>query len=92
MLARQGTLVAKSTHGRRVWVVRYVGEEGGKRVHRSIYIGGDEVPELIERTRLQLEEYRRAARWADEVEGYARIAARAGDVARRLASGRGRPG
>ena len=66
--------------------------EGGRRVHKSIYIGGDEVPELIERARLRLEEYRRAARWADEVEGYARLAARAGGIARRLASGRGRPG
>ncbi len=89
-LARQGTLVAKSARGRRVWAVRYVGEEGGKRVHRSIYIGGDEVPGLIERTRLQLEEYRRAARWAEEVEGFARVAARAGGIARLLAAGRGR--
>jgi len=91
VLARQGTLVAKDARGRRVWAVRFVADEGGRRAHRSIYIGGDEVPELIERTRLQLQEYRRAARWAEEVEGFARVAARAGGIARLLASSRGRP-
>ena len=91
VLARQGTLVAKSARGRRVWAVRYVGEEGGKRVHRSIYVAGDHLPELIERTRRWLEDRRTSERWADEVEGYARLAARAGGIARLLASSRGRP-
>ncbi len=91
-LARQGTLVAKSARGRRVWAVRYVGEEGGKRVHRSIYVAGDELPELIQRTRRWLEDCRTSARWADEVEAYARLAARTGGIARLLASSRVRPG
>ena len=89
-LARQGTLVAKCSRGRRVRAVRYVVQEGGRRVHKAIYVGGDDVPELIERTRLQLEEYRRAARWADEVEAYAKLAAKAGNIARLLAAERGR--
>ncbi len=90
VLARQGTLVAKGARGRRVWVVRYVVQEGARRVHRSVYVGGDDVPELIARTRSLLEEYRRMGRWADEVEGYARLAARSGSIARRMAAGRGR--
>ncbi|MEO6808904.1 MAG: hypothetical protein ABI353_07310 [Isosphaeraceae bacterium] len=92
VLARQGTLVAKDARGRRVWVVRYVVMEGGRRVQKSIYIGGDDVPELIERARSLLEEYRRTGRWADEVERYARLAARAGGIARHMATGRGRTG
>ena len=89
VLARQGTLVVKEARGRRVWAVRFVAEEGGRRPHKSIYIGGD-VPELIARTGSLLEEYRRMGRWADEVEGYARLAARSGSIARRMAAGRGR--
>ncbi len=89
-LARQGSLLAKSARGRRVWAVRFVAMEGGRRVQKAIYIGGDEVPELIERTASLLEEYRRMGRWADEVEGYARLAARSGSIARRMAAGRGR--
>ena len=89
MLARRGTLVAKGARGRRVWAVRFVVMEGGRRVHRSVYVGGD-VPELIERTRSRLEEYRRTGRWADEVERHARLAARAGGIARHMAAGRGR--
>ena len=92
VLARQGTLVAKDARGRRVWVVRYVVQEGGRRAHKAIYIGGDDVPELIERTRSLLEECRRIGRWADEVERYARMAARAGGIARHMATGRGRLG
>ena len=90
VLATRGTLVTKDARSRRVWAVRFITGEGVRRAHRSIYIGGDEVPGLIARTRLQLEAYRRAARWADEVEGYARIAARAGMIAHLLAAGRGR--
>jgi len=81
----------KDARGRRVWVVRYVVRVGGRRVHRSIYIGGDDVPELIERARSLLEEYHRTGRWEYEVEHYARMAARAGGIARHRATGRGRP-
>ncbi len=91
VLANQGSLVAKDARGRRVWAVRFVAEEGGRRVHKSVYIGGDDMPELIEQARSLLEEYRGTGRWADEVERYARMAARAGGIARHLAAGRGRP-
>ena len=90
VLAKRGTLVAKEARGRRVWVVRFLIQEGARRVHRSIYVGGDDVPELIARTSSLLEEYRRMRRWADEVEGYARLAARAGGVTRRMAARRRR--
>ncbi len=88
MLATQGSLVAKDARGRRVWAVRFTEVVAGRRVQRSIYVGNDDVPELIERVRHLLEQYRRQARWADEVEGYARTAARAGKIARLLAAGR----
>lgn len=90
VLARQGTLVAKFARGRRDWAVRFVVMVGARRVHRSVYVGGDDVPELIERAGALLEGYRRMGRWADEVEGYAGLAARAGGIARRMAAGRGR--
>ena len=90
VLASRGTLVAKMASGRRLWVVRYFVQEEGRRVHKSIYVGGDDVPELLDRVGHLLEEYRLQGRWAEEVEGYARIAARAGNIVRRLASGRGR--
>src|SRR4051794_32078968 len=51
VLAGQGTLVAKHARGRRVWVVRYVVRVDGRRAHRSVYVGGDDVTELIERVR-----------------------------------------
>ena len=92
VLATRGTLVAKEARGRRIWAVRFGVTEGGRRVHKAIYIAGEDRPELIERTRRWLEDRRTSARWADEVQGYARLAARAGGIARRLATGRGRPG
>ena len=90
MLADRGTLVAKTARVRRAWAVRFVADECGRRVHRSVYVGGE--PELVERAGRLLEEYRNPGRWADEVGGYARLAAVAGGVARRLTSGRGRSG
>jgi hypothetical protein len=92
VLASRGSLVAKQARGRRVWAVRFVVAQGGRTIHRSIFIGGDELPELLERTRSLLEGYRLPRRWAEDVQGYARLAARAGTLVRRLAAGRGRPG
>jgi hypothetical protein len=92
VLASRGSLVAKQARGRRFWTVRFVVAQGGRTIHRSIVIGGDELPELLERTRSLLEGYRLPRRWAEEVQGYARLAARAGSLVRRLAAGRGRPG
>jgi hypothetical protein len=92
VLASRGSLVAKQARGRRVWAVRFVAAQDGRPIHRSIFVGGDEVPELLERTRFLLEGYRLPRRWAEEVQGYARLAARAGSLLRRLAAGQGRPG
>jgi hypothetical protein len=92
VLASRGSLVAKQARGRRVWAVRVVVAQGGRPIHRSIFVGGDEVPELLERTRSLLEEYRLPRRWVEEVQGYARLASRAGSLVRRLAAGQGRPG
>src|SRR4051794_39269148 len=48
-LATQGVLVPGIAAGRRVWKVRFVVREGGRPVHRAVYIGGDDQPELLER-------------------------------------------
>src|SRR4051794_39984969 len=50
-LVDQGGLVAKSAQGRRVWVVRYLERCEGRRVHKSIYVAGDDQPELLRRCR-----------------------------------------
>jgi hypothetical protein len=92
VLASRGSLVAKQARGRRVWAVRFIVAQGGRQIHRSIFVGGDELPELLERTRSLLVGYRLPRRWAEDVQGYARLAARAGGLVRRLAAGRGRRG
>ena len=92
VLASRGSLVAKQARGRRVWAVRFVVAQGRRPIHRSIFVGGDEVPELLERTRFLLEGYRLPRRWIEEVQGYARLASRAGNLVRRLVAGQGRPG
>ena len=75
-LADQGSLVAmKSASGRRVLVVRFVEEVDGAKVHRSVYIGGDDKPELLARTQLWLDQCRVSGRVAADVAGHARLAA-----------------
>lgn len=81
-LANQGGLVAmRSASGRRVWVVRVVDVVGGRRVHKSIYVGGDDRPELLRRARLWLDRCRVKGRVATEVAGHARLAAAACGIA-----------
>ena len=88
-LATQGVLVSRVASGRRVWKVRFVVREGGRRVHRAIYVGGDDQPELLERARRLLELYRAQGRWGEEVAAFARFAASVIGLARRLpAAGR----
>lgn len=83
-LAEQGGLVAmRSASGRRVWVVRFADESAGRRVHRSIYVGGDERPELLRRTRAWLDHCRVKGRVAAEVAGHARLAGMACGLVRR---------
>jgi hypothetical protein len=71
-LTQQGGLVAKKTAAqRKVWVVRFLDQEEDRAVHRSIYIGDH--PELVRRTRQQLEQYRDWGQGAHEVAAYARL-------------------
>lgn len=84
-LADRGGLVAmKSASGRGVWVVRFADIVDGRRVHRSVYVGGDDQPELLARTRRWLDHCRVKGRVADDVAGYARLAATACGAVRRL--------
>jgi hypothetical protein len=82
-LATQGVLVSRIASGRRVWKVRLVIREGSRRVHRAIYVGGDDQPELLERARRLLELYRAQGRWGEEVAAFARFAAAFIGLARR---------
>jgi hypothetical protein len=84
-LAERGGLVAMtSASGRRVWVVRFVEVVDGAKVHRSIYIGGRDQPELLARTRRWLDHCRVSGRVAAAVAGHARLAAAACGAIRRL--------
>ena len=85
-LATQGVLVSRVASHRRVWKVRLVVRVGGRRVHRAIYVGGDDQPELLERARRLLELYRAQGRWGEEVASFARFAASVSGLARRLPS------
>ena len=90
-LVTQGVLVSRVASGRRVWKVRLVVRVGGRRVHRAIYVGGDDQPELLERARRLLELYRAQGRWGEEVAAFARFAAAFIGLARRPPAA-GRPG
>jgi hypothetical protein len=85
LLADHGGLVAmKSASGRRVWVLRFVAMVDGAKIHRSLYIGGDDQPELLARTRRWLDHCRVSGRVAAAVAGHARLTAAACGVLRRL--------
>ena len=87
-LQRQGVIVSKiSSTGRRVWALRFCSRDQGRRVHRSIYLGGDDQPELLRRARLLLQEYRSRAGWAKEIATYAQFAAGANAALKRLGVG-----
>src|SRR5437588_8721540 len=61
-LAERGSLVAgTSASGRRVWALRFTDSQGGRPVHRNVYIGGDDQAELLRRTRDWLERCRRGS-------------------------------
>ena len=84
-LADRGGLVAmKSASGRRVWVVRFEEVVEGAKTHRSLYIGGDDQPELLTRTQRWLDHCRVSGRVAAAVAGHARLAAAACGAIRRL--------
>ena len=89
-LARQGSVAARSTPGGlRVYTVRYVAEEGGRRRQKSVYLGSS--PVLAERARALIRRYRQRERWTREVEASARFATASGALMRRLLSGPGSP-
>ena len=84
-LADRGGLVAMmSASGRRVCVVRFVEVVDGRRAHRSVYVGGDDQPELLRRTQRWLDHCRVRGRVADDVAGYARLATAACGAVRKL--------
>jgi hypothetical protein len=84
-LAEQGSMVTmKAASGRRVWVVRFVEAVGRAKIHRSLYIGGGDQPELLARTQRWLDHCRVSGRVAADVAGHARLAAVACGAIRRL--------
>jgi hypothetical protein len=84
-LADRGGLVAmKSASGRRVWVVRFVEVVDGAKIHRSIYVAGDDQPRLLVMTQRWLDHCRVNGRVAAAVADHARLAAAACDAIRRL--------
>jgi hypothetical protein len=88
---RQGSIVAKRASGRMTWVLRFVVRNGGRSVHRSVLLCGDDEPGLLLRARRLLRHYRSRSAWAEEVALFARVAGAAKATLGRLASG-GRPG
>jgi hypothetical protein len=84
-LADRGGLVAMtSASGRRIWVVRFVEVVDGAKIHRSLYVGGDDQPKLLARTQLWLDQCRVSGCVAAAVAGHARLAAAACGALRRL--------
>lgn len=84
-LADQGSLVTmKSASGRHVRTLRFVDRVDGRRVQRSLYVGGDDQSELLRRTQIWLDRCRVKGRVATEVAGLARLAAAACGAVRRL--------
>jgi hypothetical protein len=64
--------------------VRFVEVVDGAKIHRSLYIGGHDEPELLARTQLWLDQCRVSGRVATDVAGHARLAAAACGVITRL--------
>ena len=87
-LAHQGTLVARTmASGRRAWEVRVMDRQGGRRIHRNIYITADDRPELRRRTRDWLDRCRAQGGRAEEVACHARLAVAVAGIAGRLRPG-----
>jgi hypothetical protein len=83
-LRRQGSIVAKWARGRRVWALRFRVRDQGRTVQRSVYLGGDDQPELLGRARDFLRQCRAQALWPGEVAASARMAAAIRTTLRRL--------
>lgn len=89
-LQNQGVILAKQVAGRQVWVLRFVERNSGRRVHRSIFIGGDDRPELLGLARGLLGRYREQHRRVEEAAACARTADAVCAVLRRPGGGRNR--
>jgi hypothetical protein len=73
-LVHQGTLSARRSGRRRVWSVRFVVQKDGCKRHRSIFVGGDEQAELLQRTQRRLAWYRMIGSYERDVGDAARFA------------------
>jgi hypothetical protein len=83
-LRTQGVLVRRRDAGRRAWVVRYrTYDPEGTRL-RSIYIGGDDEPELVQRATRLLAELRGPSRRRREIDMFARGVRAARTLVKRL--------
>ena len=75
ILTKQGVIASRRASGRRVWSVRYRQEgQGGRRVHKSIYLGSN--AELVGRAQGLLDQFRRREAWCREIESMAKLTAR----------------
>ena len=52
----------------------------GRVVHRSIYLGSDDAPELLQRVRQLLQHFRTLADGLEEIPSFARLGAKAADI------------
>ena len=74
ILTKQGVIASRRASGRRVWSVRYRQEgQGGRRVHKSIYLGSN--AELVGRAQGLLDQFRRREAWCREIESMAKLTA-----------------
>ena len=85
-LATQGVLVSRVASGRKVWRVRFVIREGGRRVHKAVYVG-DASPSCSSVPVGSWSCIGLQGRWGEEVAAFARFAASVSGLARRLPSG-----
>lgn len=84
LLSRQGSVASRLTSGGvRVYSVRYVAEEGGRRKQRAIYLGSD--ARLVRRARLLISRYRERERATREVADTSRFVAGCGAFLGRMA-------
>ena len=66
-LMQQGSITARQSGARRVWLLRFIDEVGGQRVQRAIYLGGDDQMELVTRARDLLDYLRLLGRFHQQL-------------------------
>src|SRR6185369_17999781 len=65
ILLRRGFITAKTVASRRVWVLRFRARKDGRKCHRSIYLGGDEIRG---KAQAWLRQLRRIREWQQEID------------------------